>query len=382
MNPGRSTTATVLKTSGRLAAVCAVLSLAFIASLAQAQQPTAQDGPIANIGEVTEIATGLDMPWGLTFLPGGSALVTERSSGLIKIVPVTGGPVETVGQVQGVAVSAEGGLLGIVTSPTFSQDRLVYAYVSARPSNRVVALRIAEDFRGLEEVGTVIDGIVNANRHHGGRLRIGPEGLLWIGTGDAFDPALSPEPTSLNGKVLRIHTDGSMPVDNPYGTAVYSTGHRNVQGLTFGPDGSAYASELGWNRWDEVNVLSPGGDYGWPESEGLEGEQGEEPIFVLRPTEASPSGIAYAEGSLWVGALRGQALWQLPVADGVAAAPPIAHLVEEYGRIRTVEVAPDGALWIFTSNTDHATLGGRAPQGGDDRILRVELTGSEVGTRQ
>ncbi len=254
---------------------------------------------------------------------------------------------------------------------------MVYVYVSSRPTNRIVALRIADDFRGFEEIGTVIDGIVNANRHHGGRLRIGPDGLLWIGTGDAFEPALSEDPTSLNGKVLRVHTDGTIPEGNPYGTAVYSIGHRNVQGLAFGPDGTAYASELGWNRWDEVNVLSPGADYGWPESEGMEGERGEEPIFVLEPTEASPSGIAYAEGSLWMGALRGQALWQLPVQDGAAAGSPTAHLVGDYGRIRTVEVAPDGALWIVTSNTDRATLGGHAPQGDDDRILRIELTTQE-----
>lgn len=361
---------------------CAAL-LALLIPISAAAQVNERSSRFASqLGEVTEIATGLDMPWGLAFLPDGSALVTERSSGLIKRVPADGGETVTVGQVDDVAVSAEGGLLGIVVSPSFSEDRLVYVYVSSRPSNRVAALRIAENFNGFEEVGTVIDGITNANRHHGGRLRIGPDGLLWIGTGDAFDPDLSPDPASLNGKVLRVHTDGTIPEGNPYGTAVYSIGHRNVQGLAFGPDGSVYASELGWNRWDEINVLSPGADYGWPQSEGMEGEQGEEPIFILQPTEASPSGIAYAAGSLWVGALRGQALWQLPVEDGMAAGPPTAHLVEEYGRIRTVEVAPDGALWIVTSNTDRATLGGQPPQGGDDRVLRVELIGSRVETRQ
>ncbi len=323
---------------------------------------------------VTEVTSGLRMPWGLTFLPDGSALVSSRDSGDISHVPAAGGPASRVGTIPGVATSAEGGLLGLAASPDFATDRTVYAYVSASPTNWVVAVQIAADLRSLTVGRIVLDGIGTADRHHGGRLAFDRDGNLWIGTGDAFEVNRAPDPALLNGKVLRIRPDGSPAEGNPFGTAVYSLGHRNVQGIAFGPDGTVYASELGHRTWDEVNVLRPGLDYGWPEAEGVEGSTGEPPIFALHPDEASPSGIAFAGNSLWMGALSGQRLWQLPVSAGQAAGTPVPHFVGQYGRIRTVEVAPDGALWIVTSNTDHATWGGTDPRPGDDRILRVELT--------
>jgi glucose/arabinose dehydrogenase len=315
------------------------------------------------------MADGLFTPWGLAFLPDGSALVSSRDSGEIRHVPAAGGDAALVGVVPGVERSAEGGLLGLAASPAFAEDRLVYAYVSGPGANRVVALSLAEDLRSLTQERVIIDGIQTAERHHGGRLRIGPDNTLWIGTGDASRPENAADRDSLNGKILRINPDGSVPSGNPGRSPVYSYGHRNVQGMAFGPDGTMYASELGHRTWDEVNVVRAGRDYGWPATEGREGSTGEPPLFTLRPEEASPSGIAYAGGSLWMAALRGQRLWQLPVGAGEAAGEPVAHFVGEYGRIRTVEVAPDGALWMVTSNTDAA----RATQPGDDRILRVEL---------
>ena len=323
-------------------------------------------------GEPTEITAGLEAPWGLTFLPDGSALVSERISGEILRIPADG-DAQTVGVVPDVEVSAEGGLLGIVASPEFTDDRTVFASVSGREQNRVVALTLAEDFRSLEVDRVLLDGIQTADRHHGGRLAIGPDGHLWIGTGDAFEPENAATDDSLNGKILRIRLDGSVPEDNPGGTPVYSRGHRNVQGIAFGPDGTAYASELGHRTWDEVNVLLPGLDYGWPESEGTAGSTGEPPIAVLHPDEASPSGLAYSSGSLWIGALGGQRLWQLPVAGDAATGEAIPHFAGDYGRIRTVEVAPDGSLWVITSNTDRATWGGTEPRPGDDRILRIPV---------
>lgn len=346
-------------------------------SAATTSAPAGEDvpaaSPVATLGDVTEVVTGLDAPWGLTFLPDGSALVSERITGEILRVPAGGGEAVTVGVVPGVDVSSEGGLLGIVASPAFSDDRTVFASVSGADENRIVALTIAEDYGSLDVDRVLLDGIQTADRHHGGRLAIGPDGNLWIGTGDAFDPENAATDTSLNGKILRIRLDGTIPEDNPGQSPIYSSGHRNVQGITFGPDGTAYASELGHRTWDEINVLRPGADYGWPETEGTEGDTGEAPIATIHPDEASPSGLVYAEGSLWIGALGGQRLWQLPVDGGTADAGPIEHLVGEYGRIRTVEVAPDGALWLVTSNTDRATWGGTDPRPGDDRILRIEL---------
>ncbi|WP_422774816.1 PQQ-dependent sugar dehydrogenase [Plantactinospora sp. WMMC1484] len=315
----------------------------------------------------------MEAPWGLTFLPDRSALVSERITGQILRIPAQGGAPETVGVVPDVQVSAEGGLLGIVASPDFATDRTVYAAVSGADQNRVVALTIADDHRSLTVDRVLLDGIQTADRHHGGRIVIGPDGHLWIGTGDAFEPENAADDESLNGKILRIALDGSVPRDNPGSSPIYSSGHRNVQGIAFGPDGTAYASELGHRTWDEVNVLRAGADYGWPETEGIAGSTGEAPIATIHPDDASPSGVAYARGSLWIGALGGQRLWQLPVGGRAATADPIAHFAGEYGRIRTVEVAPDGSLWIVTSNTDRATWGGTDPRAGDDRILRVEV---------
>jgi glucose/arabinose dehydrogenase len=301
--------------------------------------------------------------------------VSERISGEILRIPQGGGDPQTVGVVPDVHVSSEGGLLGIAASPTFATDRTVYASVSGEDQNRIVALTIAADHGSLTVDRVLLDGIRTADRHHGGRIVVGPDGHLWIGTGDAFEPENAATDDSLNGKILRIAVDGSIPDDNPGSSPIYSSGHRNVQGIAFGPDGTPYASELGHRTWDEVNVLRAGADYGWPETEGIAGATGEAPIATVHPDEASPSGVAYAEGSLWIGALGGQRLWQLPVENGTAIAEPIAHFVGDYGRIRTVEVAPDGALWIVTSNTDRATWGGTTPHPGDDRILRVEVNG-------
>lgn len=341
-------------------------------------QPTTRPEPTAplTLGRRTALTTGLDVPWGLTFLPDGSALVSMRTSGVIAHVPAEGGDAIPVGTVPDVQASAEGGLLGIVTSPEFESDRTIFAYVSSTPTNRIVALRIAPDLDSLTQTRVLLDGIETADRHHGGRLRIGPDGNLWIGTGDAFLPENAADDQSLNGKVLRIGLDGSIPEGNPYDSAIYSSGHRNVQGITFGPDGTMYASELGHRTWDEVNVLRPGIDYGWPETEGIAGDTGRAPIFTIHPDDASPSGVAYAGGSIWMGALSGQRLWQLPVTGDQPTGDPIAHLVGEYGRIRTVEVAPDGALWLITSNTDGvaSSWGGTEPSADDDRIIRVELT--------
>jgi glucose/arabinose dehydrogenase len=343
---------------------------------ARSVDPKPAQGSVATLGEPEELATGLEAPWGLTFLPDGSALVSERISGRILRVAADGGDPQTVGVVPAVHVSSEGGLLGIVASPDFDEDRTIYASVSGAEENRIVALTIADDFGGLAVDRVLLDGIQTADRHHGGRIVIGPDGHLWIGTGDAFEPENAATDDSLNGKILRIATDGSTPADNPEDSPIYSSGHRNVQGIAFGPDGIAYASELGHRTWDEVNVLRPGEDYGWPETEGIAGDTGTEPIATIHPDDASPSGVASAAGSLWIGALGGQRLWQLPVDGGTATAEPIDHLVGTYGRIRTVEVAPDGALWLITSNTDRATWGGTDPNPGDDRILRVDVNQS------
>jgi glucose/arabinose dehydrogenase len=339
-----------------------------------AQDPS-QPGapPLATIAEVTEVARDLSQPWGLTFLPDGTALVSSRNTGDIRrIDPATGQHV-SVGIVPGVVAQNDSGLLGLAASPDFAKDRTVFAYFTTATDNRIVALEFAENLGSFTVARVVLDGIVAGSGHQGGRLAFDAEGNLWVTTGDANNRALASNPASLNGKILRIRPDGSIPAGNPHNTAVFSTGHRNPQGITFGPDGSVYASEFGETTEDEVNTILAGQDYGWPASEGSQGGTGTAPIFTFSTREASPSGIAYAAGSLWMAALRGQRLYQLPVADGKPAGAPIEHLKGEFGRLRTVGVAPDGSLWVITSETDGFGWAGATPVEGDDRVLRIKL---------
>ena len=359
--------------SRRPALMAAAMMSAWLVLGTPAAQERSAAPQHATIAKVTEIGRDLASPWGLTFLPDGSALISSRNTGDIRRFVSAEGQHVLVGTVQGIVARNDSGLLGLAASPEFARDRTVFAYLTTERDNRVVALEFAQDLGSFKQVRVVLDGISGGAGHHGGRLAFDRQGNLWVTTGDAYTPALAPDPRSLNGKILRIRPDGSVPAGNPGNGPVFSSGHRNVQGIAFSTDGSVYASEFGENAQDEVNVIRAGQDYGWPASEGLRGNRGTPPIFTFVPTEASPSGMAYAAGSLWMASLRGQRLWQLPVANGRPTGQPIAHLQGRYGRLRTVEVAPDGALWIITSQTDGFGWAGARPTPGDDRILRVEL---------
>ncbi len=278
-----------------------------------------------------------------------------------------------IGTVPDVADNGEGGLLGIVASPTFEDDQLIYAYVTTNIDNRVITMELGDDV--LRNPMPILTGIPDESYHDGGRLLFGPDGMLYVTTGDAGVPENAQDLSSLSGKILRVNADGSVPDDNPFaGSPVWSYGHRNVQGLAFDDDGRLWASEFGSSAYDELNLIEPGANYGWPEVEGVGGEVSETSGFVdpqvTWPTsEASPSGLAWLGGVLYMGALRGERLWEIPVS-GDTAQEPTAALEGELGRIRTVVVAPDGDLWLTTSNTD----GRGDPRDGDDRVVRVSLS--------
>jgi glucose/arabinose dehydrogenase len=314
------------------------------------------------------IATDLESPWGLAFLPDGSALVSERDSALVKHVSADG-EVSRVGKVAGVDGSAEGGLLGLALSPSYAQDRLLFAYYTHGDEN--VIARMTYDGARLTHQKVIFDGIPAGPIHDGGRIAFGPDGLLYVGTGEAGRRDPAQDKGDLGGKILRITADGDPAPDNPFGgSPVYSLGHRNVQGLAWDSRGQLWASEFGQNTWDELNRIKKGGNYGWPEVEGRSGEKGFiNPVRQWSTDEASPSGIAIAGNAVYMAGLRGARLWQIPIPGGKVGEPK-ALFTGDYGRLRTVALAPDGSLWLMTSNRD----GRGSPRKGDDRIIRLTLS--------
>jgi glucose/arabinose dehydrogenase len=262
--------------------------------------------------------------------------------------------------VPGVSAAGEGGLLGLAVAGDFAATALVYAYFTANADNRVVRFKLGDP--GAPQV--IFSGIDKAAIHNGGRIAFGPDGMLYVGTGDAGSGSAAQDREDSNGKILRLTPEGRPAPGNPFGgSPVWSLGHRNVQGMAWDAGAKMYGIEFGQNRFDEVNVIEPGRNYGWPEVEGKGGEKKyTDPIVTWTTDEASPSGAAIAGRTLYVAALRGQRLWTVPLDGG----EPHAELSGRYGRLRTVAVAPDGALWLTTSNTD----GRGDPRDGDDRILR------------
>ncbi|MFC0105987.1 PQQ-dependent sugar dehydrogenase [Kibdelosporangium aridum] len=310
----------------------------------------------------TEVATSLRVPWAVVFLPDKSALVTERDTG--RILSIKGGTVREVAKISGVQVNGEGGLLGIAVSPKYATDRYIYVYYTTELDNRIVRLRLGESPK------VIVKGIPVAGAQIGGRLAFGPDGFLYAGTGDAANSDSAQDPKSLGGKILRMTPDGKPAPGNPFRSLVYSMGHRNVQGLAWDAKGRMYASELGQQDLDEVNLIQAGKNYGWPECEGpCTNKKYVNPLVTWPVDQASPSGIAIYKGNLYVTALRGERLWKSKIkADGTLAKPE-AILKGTYGRLREAVVAPDGKLWIATTNRDG---NGGTPRPTDDRIISTD----------
>jgi glucose/arabinose dehydrogenase len=321
--------------------------------------------PRPKVAEV--IAEDLNVPWSIVFLSGGDALVSERDTARIRRISRSG-RLSTLGEVTGVQApsgSGEGGLLGLALDPGDSET--LYAYCTTNSDNRLVRLSLSGG--RVSKPTAVLTGIPTSTHHHGGRLLFAPDGNLFVSTGDAEVPARAQNKRSLAGKILRIRPDGKAAPGNPFGNRTWSYGHRNIEGLAFDAAGRLWATEFGAKSTDELNLILKGHNYGWPYVEGrFSNPRYENPKATWSPTSTcSPAGLAITRSTAFLGALRGQCLFAVPL-NGTETGKPTRHLAG-YGRIRSVVVAPDGSLWVTTSNTDGRVKPGR----NDDLILRVTL---------
>jgi glucose/arabinose dehydrogenase len=332
--------------------------------LAGAATPAAAAVPTT----VTTISTGWTIPWGMDWLPDGRALITERDSFRVHTL-ARNGTKTFVGSVPNAATTGgEGGLLGAAVSPDFAQTGYVYFFHTAASDNRIVRMRLSGT--SLSGYTTLVTGIARARFHDGGRIAFGPDGYLYATTGDAQNTALAQNRNSLNGKILRMRPDGTPAPGNPFGTLVYSIGHRNPQGIAWDSAGRLWAAEFGQNRFDELNLIKAGQNYGWPTCEGSCDVAGlTSPKRQWATGEASPSAIAIADDVVYMAALRGERLWRIALS-GEDTETPQAYYVNQYGRLRTVVTVPGGnALWLSTTNAD---ANGGEPAGAD-RVFQVTL---------
>ncbi|GAA3141861.1 PQQ-dependent sugar dehydrogenase [Streptomyces rectiviolaceus] len=354
---------------------------ALIVGLAQyvTSASAAPDQPKAAVGEPTDIATistGWTIPWGTSWTPDGkSALVTERDDFRVWLVSADGKDKKQIGTVpDSQTTGGEGGLMGVAVDPDWATNHYVYVMHTSSEGNRIA--RMTYDGTKLTDYKALLKGIKKNKYHNGGRLAFGPDGYLYATTGDAQDGALAQDKNSLNGKILRLTKDGKAAPGNPFGNYAYSMGHRNPQGIAFDTQGRLWEAELGQGKKDELNLIKPGKNYGWPTCEGTCDVSGmTNPKTTWGVAEASPSGVAVVDGAVYMAALKGERLWRIPInADNEDVGTPKAFYVGEYGRLRAVTAVPGAAsegnqLWLSTTNADN---NGGQPDG-SDQIFRVTI---------
>lgn len=319
--------------------------------------------------DIEIVATNISVPWEIAWLPNGDMLVTERPGALRRI-----GQETHLTNVPGVVQISESGLLGLALHPNYTRNKYIYLYFTTRNSsnqliNRVVRYKYEKD--QLSEEKVIVDNIPANQYHNGGRIKFGLDGYLYIATGDASNSANAQDLKSLGGKILRVTDEGSIPLDNPFGNAVYSWGHRNPQGLAWTPDGQLYATEHGRSGlqtgFDELNKIERGKNYGWPTIEGDGSRANMEQPLIHSGSKVTwaPAELMYYDGSLYFAGLRGESIYEFNF--GRVSNPLRQYFRSQFGRLRVVAVGPDGFIYIATSNTD-----GRGEEvTGDDRIIRI-----------
>jgi glucose/arabinose dehydrogenase len=320
--------------------------------------------------DVAVVASNLEIPWEVAFLPDGDLLVTERPGRLVRI-----GQQGATFEIAGVEHVGEGGLQGLALDPSFTENGWLYLYLTTRSDsrliNRIERYRLAGD--QLSDKTLIFDNIPGAQYHDGGRIEFGPDGYLYVAVGDAVQPEWAQDPQNLAGSILRITADGSIPADNPFGNAVWSYGHRNAQGLAWDDQGRLWSTEHGRSGvrsgYDELNLIASGQNYGWPVVEGDANQEG-----MVAPAAHSgaddtwaPAGMVYWDGSLWFAGLRGASLYEAVINEAGQVTDMKAHFRGDFGRLRAVQLGPDGSFYLTTSNRD-----GRGPESpGDDKVIRI-----------
>ena len=323
--------------------------------------PSRGASPSPSQADPAVVATNLALPTGLVVMPDGTALVGERRTGrLLRVAPVAGRAPTPVQTLAGLDTTGDGGVLDLALSPTFDQDGLIYAYITTPSDNRVVHFRLG---------GTptpVVTGIPKGSIDNAGRIAFDATGALLIGTGDAGNPALAAAPSSLAGKILRSDDIGNPLPDNPHpGSLIYATGFRTVDGLCVDPTGGtrvAVSAERAGSP-DEINVVRPGADYGWPTAS----PRSSGPAATLPATASGGAGCALIQSKLVVATTDGQSLASATLGAAGTIGTFTTALHGKYGRLRTVVAGSDGAIWLTTTNRDGA---GR-PIATDDRVIRL-----------
>jgi glucose/arabinose dehydrogenase len=326
---------------------------------------------------ITVLATGLDVPWGMAFLPDGGALVTERDTGrILKVGPESNAEGLEVTEVQRLseAVAAgDGGLLGIAVSPRYDTDKLVFVYYSTETDNRVAKFVLGS------RPTPILTGIPRSDHDNGGQIAFGPDGFLYVTTGDGTPTgAQAQNPKSLGGKILRLTSAGKPAPGNPVkNSPIWSSGHRNVQGIAWDAGKRMYATEADQKTFGELNVITRGRNYGWPAVDGTGATaKFTNPLVKWPIAETYCSGVAVLDRLVASACLLGKRLWLVSTtANGTVLGQPQALLVGEYGRLRAVAAAPDGSLWVSTSNQED----GGDPAAEDDRIFRLVFSDGGAG---
>lgn len=330
---------------------------------------------------VETVLEGLDVPWDMDIAVDGRLFFTERS-GAVRVMDQGKLMPDTVYTLSDDFFSkGEGGLLGLVLDPKFATNHYIYVYHTyeekGKINNRVLRLVEKDNTAKLDSV--LISNLPGGQNHNGGRIKIGPDGNLYIAAGDRYEPTLAQDPASLGGKILRIALDGRIPADNPVpGSPVYSMGHRNPQGFAWHPvTGKLFSSEHGQSAYDEINIIEPGMNYGWPMIEGDEAfaERPEllGPLIHSNNKTWAPSGMTFItqgpwKGQLLVANLRGNQILKLTLGADYTSVVEVESLFTELGRIRNVYEATDGSVYIMTNNRDERGN----PQNGDDKLIRLK----------